>query len=281
MYKTLSLHKIDDKDYLGFEPSEYSRFKYGDDEIANKFGVTLGNYFIEKILGNGLIKNQIVVFSSPYAFIPTATFAMKNYFIFTINRWLAENNYDSVQESKINRTITYKEDYGELDASERIKLIGNDTFHLDEKFMENKTLLFLDDIKITGSHERMILRTINDFNLKNDFYLIYFAELINPNIHPNIENYLNYFSVKSIFDLKDIINSKNFKINTRIVKYILFANSNSFNIFIEAQTNDFKNLLYNMAIGNNYHKIEEYQQNLEYLASNYIINNNIKIYNGN
>jgi hypothetical protein len=146
---------------------------------------------------------------------------MKNYFVFRLNRWLAENNLPVVQETKVHRTITYKEDYGELNAEQRMSLIGNDSFHIDAEFLKGKTLIFLDDIKITGSHERMISKMIGQYNLHNDIYMLYFAELANLSIHPNIENYLNYHDVKSIFDLDVIISGGNFCVNTRVVKYIL------------------------------------------------------------
>ena len=268
MQTNYSLHKIDTADSFTFSPAAYSRFKFGDDEVAALFGHQLAIGFIQNHLLNLTEIVQIVVVPSPYSFIPTATFAMKNYFVFTLNRWLAENNFPVVQETKVHRTITYKEDYGELNAEERINLIGNDSFHIDKAFLDNKILVFLDDIKITGSHERMITKMLREYNLHNTTYLLYFAELINVAIHPNIENYLNYYSIKSIFDLEIIINSKSFSINTRIVKYILNTEANTFQIFIQNQTRSFVNLLYDMALGNGYHTIEAYKQNLRFIKEN-------------
>ena len=272
-----SLHKITKADSFSFDADAYSRFKFGDGLVSEKFGIDLARGFIETHLKENPISKQLVVISSPFCFIPTATFAMKNHFVFELNRWLADNNLPVVQEAKVHRTITYKEDYGELNAEERINLIGNDSFHIDAGFLENKVLVFLDDIKITGSHERMITRMLEEYQLKNDVYLLYFAELTNKEIHPNIENYLNYFAVKSIFDLKTIIDSEHFVINTRLVKYILNSKKTVFNLFIEDQSSNFIDLLYNMAIGNSYHTIEAYSENIEiikklsmYSTKNYI-----------
>jgi hypothetical protein len=272
-----SLHKITKADSFSFDAGAYSRFKFGDGLVSEKFGIDLARGFIETQLKENPISKQLVIISSPFCFIPTATFAMKNHFVFELNRWLADNNLPVVQEAKVHRTITYKEDYGELNAEERINLIGNDSFHIDAGFLEDKVLVFLDDIKITGSHERMITRMLEEYQLKNDIYLLYFAELTNKEIHPNIENYLNYFAVKSIFDLKSIINTEHFVINTRLVKYILNSEKTVFNLFIEDQTSNFIDLLYNMAIGNSYHTIEAYSENLEiikklsmYSTKNYI-----------
>jgi len=265
MQTSYSLHKITNDETFSFNPSDYSKFKFGNNLIAENYGISLAKGFIKNHLLQSPIKNQIVVASSPYAFIPTATFAMKNYFVYEFNKWLVENNLPVVQETKIHRTITYKEDYGELSATERMKLIGNDSFHVDKGFLENKTLIFLDDIRITGSHERMINKMIQEYALNNHTYLLYFAELTNTSIHPNIENYLNYSCIKSIFDLDPIIKNKRFSINTRLVKYLLIADAISFKIFIQNHSYEFMNLLYDMALGNSYHTIEAYQENLNHL----------------
>lgn len=273
---TYSLHKIDNTADFGFDPNDYSRFKFGDDLVARSFGKDLADGFIKYYLADNRIADQIVVISSPYSFIPTATFAMKNYFVSQLNRWLVENGGLTVQEAKVHRTITYKEDYGELSAEERMNLIGNDSFHIDRDFLEGKTLLFLDDIKITGSHERMILKMAKAYGLKNEIHMLYFAELVNPQIHPNVENLLNYHQVKSIFDLEKIISNGYFCFNTRIVKYILNAEHQSFSIFLERMDHDFIHQLYDLALGNSYHLMEAYADNLQLIKS-YIKDNTYKI----
>ncbi|MVN20210.1 phosphoribosyltransferase family protein [Mucilaginibacter arboris] len=264
MLSTYALHQISNTHSFGFSADDYSRFKFGDEAVAKTFGTNLANGFFEKLRVNP-IHQQIVVISSPYSFIPTATFAMKNYFVYQLNQWLAEHNFPVVQEAKVHRTITYKEDYGELNAEERINLISKDSFHIDKAFLAGKTLLFLDDIKITGSHERMILKMVKEYDLQNEIQMLYFAELVNKSIHPKFENYLNYHSVKSIFDLDKIINSNHFCINTRLVKYLLNYEHNSFSVFIQTQTDAFITHLYNMALGNSYHLMESYSVNLNYI----------------
>lgn len=271
-----SLHKIHHSREFGFEADDYSRFKFGDGLVSKQFGRELANGFIRDFLENDDITEQIVVISSPYCFIPTATFAMKDHFVYQLNHWLAEQGKPVVQEAKVHRTITYKEDYGELSAEDRMKLIGNDSFHIDKDFLEGKTLFFLDDIKITGSHERMILKMVKEYGLKNDIFMLYYAELANQDIHPNIENFLNYHCVKSVFDLDNIIKDGYFRFNTRIVKYILNCDFNSFVTFLERQDKDFISSLYNLSLGNSYHEIESYAENFNFLR-NYLNNKNYKL----
>ena len=106
--------------------------------------------------------------------------------------------------------------------------------------------------------------------------MLYFAELTNKNIHPSIENFLNYHQIKSIFDLEEIIESGSFCFNTRVVKYILNTSEDSFSIFLERRSNEFINDLYDLSLGNNYHNIEAYAKNL-HLIRNYLKNNNYKL----
>jgi hypothetical protein len=278
MLNTYALHHIHNTRDFGFCPDDYSRFKFGDEAVAKSFGTDLANGFIEK-LSVKPIQQQIVVISSPYSFIPTATFAMKNYFVYQLNQWLAEHSFPVVQEAKVHRTITYKEDYGELNAEERINLISKDSFHIDKAFIAGKTLLFLDDIKITGSHERMILKMIREYNLQNDIQMLYFAELVNKDVHPNFENHLNYHCVKSVFDLDPIINSNHFCINTRLVKYLLNYEHNGFRVFLQNQTDAFITHLYNMALGNSYHLMDGYSLNLNYIK--HYLNTKKQLQHGN
>jgi len=260
-----SLHKIRNSTEFGFSDTEYSRFKFGDGIIAEKFGISLAEAFIKDELSQHYDGPQLVVISSPYSFVPTATFYLKSHFVFQINKWLAQNNYPVAQETKIHRYTSYSEDYGMLNAEERMRLIGNDTFHIDKIFIQDKLLVFIDDIKITGSHEKMITKMLADQNIKDRYHLLYFAELINQSIHPSIENSLNYAYVKSIFDLDDILNTNSFAINTRIVKYILNSQQQHFKLFIDQKSDYIKNLIFNMAIGNSYHLVDSYKSNFDYL----------------
>ena len=265
--QTYAYHHISDPNDCGFSPDDYSRFKYGDNAVAQQFGIALADGFIQNILAQQPIINQIVVVPSPYSFIPTATFAMKDFFVARLNRWLVQHDYATVQEAKVHRTVTYKDDYGSLSAEDRMRLIGNDSFQIDAAFVTGKTLIFLDDIKITGSHERMILKMIDEYHLKNDVFMLYFAELTNKTIHPRFENFLNNHYVKSIFEVEKIIQSGNFLANTRVIKYLLQYENHAFEAFLQRQTPYFIAKIYDLAIGNGYQTIAAYRQNIQTLRA--------------
>lgn len=267
--EVFSLHKIFNRDKIPFSEIEYSKFKFGEKSIAKKYGFELAHRLIYSgILNQSEFSNdKIVVCSSPYCFIPTATYAMKDYFIQILNNHLVAIGRSVVEETKIHRTITYKEDYGALTAQQRLNLIEKDEFHIDKEFIKGKTIIFLDDIKITGSHEKVICRMADKYGLENNMIFAYYAQLCNPEIHPDIENQLNYAFVKNLLDLDKIIKNDTFLLNTRVVKFILNSDPNEFNTFIQYQSIKLVQNIYHQAIGNGYHLIDDYKSNLDYISS--------------
>lgn len=268
MSSVYSLHKITGVDAFTFNPAEYSRFKFGDGHIAESFGHTLAHGFLAQHANELMSGKQSIILPSPYFAIPTASYAMAAAFKKTINRFLAVNRLPVAEEAKIHRYKTYSLDYGELDADSRLNLILNDKYHLDSHFLKGKLLIFIDDIKITGSHELVIRNLLKQFSLEEEAsWFLYFAQLDCNNIHPRIENDLNYSYVKSIHHLAGIIDSGNFKVNTRIVKYILNTEFTAFELFITKQTALFREQLADLAISNGYHEMEEYKNNFLHLLT--------------
>lgn len=278
--KRLSVYKFTDKNDITFKPIEYSKFKYGSKTIANKYGSELANtfilsdYFIEIV---NKLKNQpdmrVIVMSSPYIHVPTATFALKNKFVNILNSKLIELDLKPIIETKISRRASYKSDYGAMNKEQRFNIMVNDIFHVDHSLLNDNICLFLDDIVITGAHEHRIVKMLEHYNVGNyhNKYFLYFAELMSHEANPNIENYLNYAYIKDLKSISQLIREDEFVFNTRVVKYILDSKYEKFKDFIEYQSFTFNETLYNQAIGNSYHTIPDYKKNFNFLKQ-YIIN---------
>ena len=262
MNSSYSLHKIIDENQCPFDANEYSWFKFGDKQYAEKFAEELFNGFIEKYSDLLLSEKEIVILPSPYLSIPTASNFLCYYFKKCLNNFLFKNNRKSSIESKIYRNQTYVTDYGNLSFDERVKLIANDTYYIDKNFINDKLCVFVDDIKITGSHEHTVNKILNQYKVNGDFVFVYFAELVNKDIHPKIENHYNYFAVKNVDDVATVINRKKFQYNTRIIKYILSLDSERFRYLINNISNEKCDELFHLAISNNYHQIIDYKNNL-------------------
>jgi PRTase ComF-like len=262
MNLTYSQHKITDKNNCPFSEAEYSRFKFGENAYAEKFADELFEGFIEQHRELILSHNDIVILPSPYHSIPTASNFLCHYFKLRMNKFLYDNGRKALAESKIYRNQTYTTDYGNLDYAERIKLIANDTYYIDRNYINGKLCLLLDDIKITGSHEHIVKKILEQYEVQGTFAFLYYAELMNKEIHPNIENYYNYFFVKDTASLIDVINSRTFAFNTRIVKYILKLENGEFLLLLASMKKKVRQKLFDLAVSNNYHTIHEYQNNL-------------------
>jgi hypothetical protein len=260
-----SLHSIHSYNNLSFIPEEYSKFKHGAENIARKYGYELADKFIRDCFSKNYTGEQILVLPSAYSYIPTASFYMKKYFVDKLNAYLFEAGHPVTEEVKIHRSISYRDDYGEMSAEKRYDLIKGDIFYIDRNFVGNKILLHLDDVKITGTHERIIINMLDNNDLKNNCYMLYFAELSNHNLPPNIENYLNHKFVTGLNDIDFIIKYEQFCFNTRVVKYILNSEPSLFDSFIEKQTDLFIKDLYYNAIGNEYYNFSSYLRNLNRL----------------
>ncbi len=263
MNSSYSLHKITDETEYPFDANEYSWFKFGDKQYAQKFAEELFLGFIEKYSDLLLSNKEIIILPSPYLSIPTASNFLCYYFKKRLNSFLFKNNRKASVESKIYRNQTYVTDYGNLSFEERVKLISNDTYYIDQKFINDKLCIFVDDIKITGSHEHTVNKILDQYNVNGDFVFVYFAELMNKDIHPKIENHYNYFAVKSVNDIVEIVNRTNFQYNTRIIKFILNLDEEQFSFLIDNISIEKRNELFHLAISNNYHQIIEYQNNIE------------------
>ena len=265
--KTFSAFKIERVNSFDFSSVEYSKFKFGANNIARKFGYILADKFINDSFQENYTGKPIVVLPSAYAFIPTASYHMAMHFADKLNFFLYANNFSPIEVGKISRNVTYREDYGEMSAEQRFNLIKDDKFHMDFEVLKDKILIFVDDIKITGTHEKIILKMLENYDIQNEYYLLYFAELINHNICPTIENHLNYSFVKSLSELDYIIKNEEFVLNTRVVKYILNSNYNDFNDFMSMQCKRFLIELFYNSIGNEYYQFIEYQQNIKLLEN--------------
>ena len=265
MKDVYALHNIVDDVHFPFDPATYSRFKFGDGAAAEAFGAALAAGFIATY-GNRLSENdQLVVVPSPYTSIPTASYHMTVAFIKVLNRHLCMRGYNPAETAKIHRFKTYSIDYGALDMESRKALIINDKYHLDKDFLLGKTLIFTDDIRITGSHELIIRNLLQRYELDNTAYFLYYAQLQNSNIHPNIENKLNYYSVHSFQSLEAVICAPSFRFNTRVVKYILHAPFAEYEQLLMKQTPAFLQELADSCISNNYYQMEEYRKNAIFL----------------
>ncbi len=262
MFHHFSLHKINDTEKIGFDPADYSKFKFGDYSATKAFGTQMAARFLEEHKALLLEHTDIVFLPSPFNYIPTASYYLSQKFKREVNKFLHKHHKKALLESKIHRYKTYSEDYGNLNFEERLNLISSDTYHIDTKFLTNRLCIFLDDIKITGSHELIIRKILSQNNIEGEFMFAYFAELTNPAITPVFENFLNYYYVKGNPEVSELLNKADTQVNTRTIKYILNEKNSINSLILEVSKPTLEKII-DYAIGNNYHLMNEYKLNLD------------------
>lgn len=267
-----SANKFTNLRNINFFAEDYSKFKYGSKTISRKFGKDLGHSFVNALLFNyrrdiddELLNKDIIICSAPYKFIPVASTALKDYFVSVFNSYRAIDN-NPIIDLKVFRGHSYNDDYGAMTEEQRTHAITSDDFYIDGNIIKDKVLFFIDDIRITGSHERRIESLLKNVGFDGTVVFIYYAELMSSSIvHPNIENELNYAFVKNILDIDWIIKNEEFIFNTRVVKYILKQSSDIFETFIQYQSEIFRETLLTYLMGNAYHKLEDFKHNFQIL----------------
>ena len=138
---------------------------------------------------------------------------------------------------------------------------------MDFQFVHDKTVIYMDDIKITGSHERVIKKMISkgnpDLSIHTRKIFMYFAELANPNVDPTVENKLNYYFVNSLYQMDKVIKNEDWIPNTRAVKYILSNIHDGLSeMFFQFQPMKVLQNIYHLAIGNSYHLMDGYKDSI-------------------
>lgn len=273
-YPRYALNSINDISKVSFSPQDYSRFKFGDCLVAETFAKELFDFFKIQLLDDVLKGTQsIIIYPSPYAHIPTSSFYLTSEFYKLFTNYLnsIKGRLIKVKLGKINRTQSYTEDYGAMNAIQRFDLIKNDTYKFFNEPEINSLCIFIDDISITGTHQRVIENMMKNCNYTNKSIFLYFAKLDNPQIEASFENDLNFAFVNSIEKLIEVILSDTFKITTRTTKFIFSLKDDEFNLLIKSilkyKKYEIIFCFYTNALLNNYEIIEIYQNNLRTLHS--------------
>jgi hypothetical protein len=257
MLKTISLLKQDTfpADFY----KHYSAFKHGSKNSARSFGEQVAAVcdFPEN--------STLVFYAAPYNNVPAASNALKDYVLSGCAKQFIQKNI-TIKQSKIFREYSYDEDYGLMNKEERATAISSDTMYLDKSCIRpGETLVFVDDIKITGAHEERIKEILVREAISNPVIFLYIAEYTGDK--PAIEHDLNYDSIKNLKDINDIIRNEEFILNIRVLKYILKADIEEFVSFISYQSKVFQETLYSSAALNGYNRSPKYKNNLTILEN--------------
>ncbi|KAF2262428.1 hypothetical protein CC78DRAFT_534765 [Lojkania enalia] len=261
-----SLHKIssEDETTFTFSAKDYSRFKFGDDTTARRYGMDLAQAFIETELLEKPLPKFVVTVSCHY--IPTAAFWLRHHFVSYLNRYLAFKG-SPAEKVDIYRNRMYATDHATQGAGDSTQILENIEWHIDVPRIQGKTIIVIDDIRVTGKHEERKKRMFAEAGLTNTpIHFVYFAEVTNSAVGPTFEHRLNSTVVHTIQDLAPIVrNPSKFRMNCCFVKFILKYAYVDFCRFMRMQEDGFAQILLDYALGSQYYSLSEYEENCRFL----------------
>ncbi len=271
--KKFALHSFESREDLPFDSSDYSKLKHGSGSVAKKYGEELAVEFFNKH-SHLIINEQVVVLESAYSYVKNASSIITEHFTNKLNSLLAEFNGKNVHRLKINRVVPYIADYGKVSLAKRKSLLKQDTFTFDNKFAEDKFLIFIDDIYITGTHHKKIEEMLRNYGIDLEKTIsLYYAELTNPKQDPSIEAYLNNYTISSLYDLEKLVKKEpDYRVIVRTLKMILAEP-------LKEVVEDFLGSLepkmvedfYLQCLGEGYHRNPVYSANFSILRQQFLI----------
>lgn len=254
------VHSFAGMEGLPFDPIDYSHLKFGSDEVAKKFGYEIAETFF-KDHSEELLSNRVVVFPSPYNHVENAASVMTRHMIDRLNHLLVNANGNNVEQSLIHRKVSYTSDYGFLPKEKRRALIDNDEFYINKDFIKGKTLVFVDDVFITGTHEEKLVEILDVHGLNNPAYFLYYAKYAKGAVGADIEAAINFAGIRDLKDFAELTKRPGHNLIVRPIKYLLSRMPHELATCLEIFDVEFLTKVYYGAIGEGYHKIPNYQDN--------------------
>lgn len=261
----LSLHLISstaegyfDQSGLPFDSRKYSMFKYGCHASAESYALRMAQMIRQEF--SHWKSEEVMVTGSAFKVAPTASEAIAN----LVFKYL-KPFFPFLQKIKIRRDSIFPNDYGSLSIDERESLMARNVLWVDEDTLRGKKLIVVDDLRVTGAHEKKIMQVIE----KSAFEVLfcYVGRLVGS-YQPSCEAHINHSAVGSIMDLENIILRGHFHVNARVCKYILsYNNVAELTDFLSSVPEEVLSTLEWCIQGDGYHLMPEYSKNYEVLKN--------------
>lgn len=260
MHYKFFAHSFHNMQEAPFSIYDYSRLKFGSDHAAKKMGKELAGSFFKEY-EEKLVANRCVVIPSPYNFVKNAATILTEHFCNTLNDLLMKANGSYVDYSMIHRKVSYTNDYGFLSQEKRKALIDNDSFYINQDFLKGKTLILIDDVRITGTHENKLVELIDKYELDNEVFFLYYASYEGKS--PHVEAELNFAGIDGVEDYIQLMQEDNHHTIVRPIKYILNQKIGQVEYIISLMDDQKLQALYHGCLGEGYFNLEHYRKNCE------------------
>lgn len=251
---------------VAFDPAEYSRFKYGDGSAATHYASVVAD---ELVKHHGDSLSDVYIASSAQKHVPTAANALSRRLVGE----LVFRGHQPAGVFRIDRAIVRTGDYSAMTEEARRACTQNNGLVLPEVAADElvgKTALIIDDIKVTGSHEKALHSVLGDIGIKTAIFG--YVATVDPETaqnHPEIEYMINHAYVKNLDDLAQLTHFPHFSLNARTCKFILSSSEEEIRQFAQNVPEHVARDIVASMVADGYHKFEDYTQNFQALVDEF------------
>jgi hypothetical protein len=208
-----------------FSPACYSRYKYGSVTAAEGFARALESAFCERHPELALAP-RLLVTSSPYSHVPAAATTLARRLQPVLNATRTRHGLPPAPLLRVDRISTSAGDYGTLSAQARDLHMANNALsfrRFRSEQVRDAHLVVVDDVRVTGAHQRCLMRASDDLPLaaRTFLYIASFPGPLTGCFDPAQEDALNHAAVKTLDDLAGIVEARDFAWNVRVCKFAL------------------------------------------------------------
>ena len=210
---------------LPFSPACYSRYKYGSVAAAETFARALGAAFCERRPELALAP-RLLMASSPYGHVPAAATTLARRLQPVVNAVRTMHGLARAPLLQVDRISASAGDYGTLSARARDEHMAANALSFRRfrpEQVRDAHLLVIDDVRVTGAHQRCLMRASENLPLAAQIflYIAAFTGAVTGCVDPAQEDALNHAAVKTLDDLAGIVEAGDFAWNVRVCKFAL------------------------------------------------------------
>jgi hypothetical protein len=263
-----NVYNFTDLETAPFDTVAYSKMKFGSQIAARKFGYEMADTFFSEFC-ESLRDRDTVIIPAPSTMVPVASTMLSRHFLYRLNDRLHRVGMSSVEWTMIHRKMTYCNNYADLGKEDRVRLLSQDPIYLNTDFIRDKLIVFIDDVRITGTHENKLRNFLRTEGLDNP---VIFSTLVTYHgADPKIEGVLNHVSVKNAHHVIDIAQKEKhiFEFTTRGIRLFLECSSGEFPELLDRCSRELIEKAYNAAILKDYSNHPPYRENWILLAARY------------
>lgn len=264
------LHDFSSLDDAPFSVREYSQLKFGDETAARKFGDQLGAGILQDAGTLGLVLGDrpCVIVPAPCSTVPVAGALLAVHARNYINDQLVRLGRPPVEWSRIHRDVHYNFNYSELPLEERQALLTDEGRYLNRDYLDGKNLIFVDDVRITGTHEVKIEHLLEARGLSH-LSRGYAAIARYTGTDATIEHRLNHAWVGTAEDLVTLAHRPGHTVTTRSIRLLLETEPAMLRALLLASPRRFVEESYHAAIVKAYHVYEPYAEAFQVLRDRF------------